>query len=120
MYLGLAHSVSGFFDPIADIFNPTALDAPDQAAELALVHAAIVFVGGLAWFSATYVGPAISLLRSPFGRPVTAALGGVYLALLVALMYVSTHALRLEAARAGVDATPPPTLLGEFLQPLRW
>ena len=81
---------------------------------------AVAVVGGLAWSCAVYVGPAVSLLRSPFGWRITTLLGGAYLLLLLATAHVSAQAVRLEAARAGIEALPGPTLLDELVQPLRW
>ena len=120
MYSGLAHTVSGFFGPLVPIMDPVTLDTPQQTTELMIVHMAIVIVGGVAWFSAAYIGPALSLLRSPFGRGITAALGVGYLVLLVSLAHVSAQAVRLEIARDAKYSKPPPTLLNELVQPLRW
>ena len=120
MYLGLAHSVSGFFAPLVQILDPVTLDAQQQMTELTIVRTAIVVVGGAAWLSASYLGPAVSLLRSPFGRGITVALGIAYLVLLVSLAHVSAQAVRLEIARDAKSTKPPPTLLNELVQPLRW
>lgn len=120
MYLGLAHSVSGFFAPFAQVLTQVSLDLPSQAQGLKTVRLALVIAGGAAWCLATYVGPLASLLRSPFGRRITLALGASYLVVLFLAAYVSRQALLLEAARSGVDAGPGIYLLHEFLQPLRW
>ncbi len=120
MYLGLAQSVSGFFGPIVQILNPVTLDVPRQMTELITVRMAIVIVGGGAWLFATYLGPAVSLLRSPFGRRTTVALGVAYLLLLLSLAHVSAQAVRLEMARDASSTKPPPTLLNELVKPLRW
>ena len=66
MYLGLAHSVSGFFSPLVQILAPVTLDPPNQMVELETTRLAILIMGGCTWFCATYIGPAVSLLRSPF------------------------------------------------------
>lgn len=120
MYLGLAHSVAGFFGPLSHVFGQGTLGASPEAAELATVRIAVVTVGGLAWFSATYFGPLISLFRSPFGWRATTALGGAYLLLVLAVAHVSAQALRLDAARGGMTSGFPTTLFHELVQPLRW
>ncbi len=120
MYLGLAQSVAAFFGPLSQIFDQVTLNITAQEAELMTVRSAIVITGGFAWLFAVYVGPAVSLLRSPFGRPVTVTLGVVYVLLLVSVAYVSAQAVRLEAARSGTEVAPPPTLINELMQPLRW
>ena len=120
MYLGLAHTVSGFFGPFALMLDQVALDAPHEMASLTAIRAAIVIVGGAAWLFAAYVGPAVSLFRSPFGRRITVALGVAYLLVLISLAHVSAQAVRLEMARDAKSTKPPPTALNELIQPLRW
>jgi threonine/homoserine/homoserine lactone efflux protein len=92
--------------------------------ELETTRLAILIMGGCTWFCATYIGPAVSLLRSPFGWRITTTLGVAYLVLLFSLSHVSAQALRLEAARSATHASPPPpalpAVLKELVQPLRW
>jgi hypothetical protein len=120
MYLGLAYSVAGFFGPLVRLLDPSTLDAANQMAELTTVHGAVLIVGGGAWFAATYIGPAVSLLRSPFDWRITAALGIAYLLLLICLAHVGAQAVRLAADRAGKDDSATANLLHELVQPLRW
>ena len=96
------------------------MSAAAEIQQLENLHLALVVTGGTGWFLATYVGPAVSLLRSPFTRRVTIGLAMAYLVLLVLVAYVSRQALLLEAARSGRDAGAATTLLAEILQPLRW
>ena len=69
MYFGLAHSVAGFFGPFIGTLGRVAANLPDHGAEMASVRVAVAFAGGGAWFLATYLGPIVSLLRSPFPDP---------------------------------------------------
>jgi hypothetical protein len=119
MYLGLAHTVAGFFGPFTGALGRIAADLPDHGTEMTTVLVGVAFAGGTAWFLATYLGPIVSLLRSPFAKSVTRALAGVYLVTLLALAWVSGQAARLEATLAHAEAEPPPLVL-EFVQPLRW
>ncbi len=119
MYLGLAQSVSGFFQPYMAVLDALGPAPPGTEATFATVHIAMLIGGGAGWLAAAYVGPVISLIRSPFGMVPTAALALAYLGLLLALAYVSAEALRFEAAHVGTDPTAF-TLPGELLQPLRW
>ena len=120
MYLGLAHSVAGFFAPFIQTLDHAAAASAPQMAELSTVRAALVILGGVAWLCAIYVGPAVSLIRSPFGRRVSVALGVAYVVLMLALAYASAKAVRLEMARDPALEKPAPTLLNELVQPLRW
>jgi hypothetical protein len=119
MYLGLAQAVSGFFQPyvaVLDVIGPADAGSP---VSLGAAYIAMLGFGGAAWLAATYVGPLISLLRSPFGRLPTRLLGVAYGLLLLALVYVGAETRRFEAASAGGDASAV-TYVGEFLQPFRW
>jgi len=120
MYLGLAHTVAGFFAPLAKSIDIFAARLPDQLTEVSILHAASVIAGGVAWFLATYVGPAVSLVRSPFERRINIALGLAFLVLLLTLSWVSSHAARLEAAGSGEKPGLIIGILWELVQPLRW
>lgn len=120
MYLGLAQSVAGFFGPMIATLDQAALDLPDQITELSVTRLAVGGIGGVAWLSAVYLGPAVTLMRSPFGWRITVSLGAGYLLLLLAVAYVSAQASRLEVARAGLEPEAPSTLLDELVQPLWW
>ena len=120
MYLGLAHTVSGFFAPLTESIKIFSANLPDQVSEIAILHTASLVAGGVAWFLATYAGPAISLVRSPFQRRTNIALGVAYLVVLLALAWVSSHALRVEATGSG-DAPGLIFSVGrELVQPFRW
>lgn len=120
MYLALAHSVAGFFGPVLHLIGQATLQVPPEAVELATVRMAAVVIGGFAWFVATYVGPIVSLFRSPFGRRVTITLGVLYIVLLLLAAHVSAMGARLEAGLADIVIDPVPTVFNELLQPLRW
>ena len=120
MYAGLAHSVAGFFGPVVLAIDQIGLDSEQQMATLATAQTAVAIVGAAAWLAAMYVGPAVSLLRSPFGRPATLALAAAYLVLVVLFAYVSAQAVELEIARDPKSPKPPTSVLKELFQPLRW
>lgn len=119
MYLGLAQSVAGSMISTLTALDQLPLDTAAQAADLGTARMALVIVGGVAWLAATYVGPVVSLLRSPFDWRANYGLGVVYMLLVLALAHVSAQARHFQAARGGIVG-PPPTLLTELLQPLRW
>lgn len=119
MFLGLAQSISGFFQPYMAVLDALAPAPPGTTASLTTIQAAALMSGGVAWLSATYLGPVISLLRSPFSRAATLAAGGAYLLLLLGLAQVGVEAMRFEAAHRDGDTTSF-SILGELVQPLRW
>lgn len=120
MYLGLAHTLAGFFAPLAVSIEIFFAKIHVTTPEMAILRTATLIAGGLAWILATYVGPAVSLMRSPFPRRINIALGIGYCILLLTLSWVSDQAVRLEASVSG----EPPGLIFAFLrelvQPLRW
>lgn len=119
MYLGLAQSVAGFMTSTLTALDQLAPDTAAQVVELGTARLALVIAGGMAWFAAMYIGPVVSLRRSPFGWRADYGLGAVYVLLVLALAHVSAQSAHFQAARGGIVG-PPPTLLNELLQPLRW
>ena len=65
MYLGLAHTIAGFFGPYIRALDAVALKVPDQAVAYATVRTAMLVAGGGAWFLATYFGPTACPLALP-------------------------------------------------------
>jgi hypothetical protein len=120
MYLALAHTVAGFFAPLTTSIEIFSAKLPDQASEIAILHTASLVAGGVAWFIATYAGPVVSLVRSPFHRRTNIALGIAYLIALVALAWVSSHAARVEATGSGDEPGLIIGVLRELVQPFRW
>ena len=120
MYAGLAYSVAGFFGPVILAIDQIAMTPGQEMAVLTSAGTGITIIGGVAWLSAMYVGPAISLLRSPFGRAPTISLGAAYLVLVFLLAYISAQAVEFERQRDPKSPKAPPTVINELFQPLRW
>ena len=120
MYLGLAHTVAGFFAPLGASINVFATHFPRNASEISILHAALSIAGGAAWFLATYVGPVVSLLRSPFPRRTNIALSVAYLISLIALCWVNSLAASVEAAGTADEIGLIMGILRELVQPFRW
>ena len=120
MYLGLAHTVAGFFAPLATSIEIVASKLPAQAAGISTLHAAAIVAGGTGWFLATYAGPAVSLLRSRFSRRANITLGIAYIILLLTFSWISAEAARVEASVAGEAPGLMFSVLRELVQPVRW
>jgi hypothetical protein len=120
MYLALAHTVAGFFQPWNAALEIFATKVPDQATQIGILHAAMAIAGGVAWFLAAYAGPVVALVRSPFQRQTNIALGFAYPVLLFVLAWVSAQAVRVEAAGAGDEPGLIFGVLRELVQPFRW
>jgi hypothetical protein len=120
MYLGLAHTLAGFFVPLAQSIEIFSANLPDHASDISILQTAALVAGGTAWFLAIYAGPVVSLVRSPFQRRINIALGMSYVVVLLALCWVSAHAVGVEAAVAGGESGMIVSVLGELVQPFRW
>ncbi len=119
MYLALAQTVTGFFDPFQDQMGRVLLEDPAQAQMFGLVHAGVGIAGGIAWAMATYLGPVVSLMRSPFEKGVTVGLGFAYLVLLLLVAGIWTMATRLHFQQLGQDEALP-SWFGGLIAPLVW
>ena len=120
MYLALAHTVAGFFQPLAASIETFAGKVPDKAAELSVIKSAMIIAGGIGWFLAVYVGPLVSLVRSPFQRRTNIALGIAYLCLVLVLCWATAQTVQVEAAVSADKPGPIFSVLRELVQPLRW
>jgi hypothetical protein len=120
MYLALAHTLAGFFGPLAMTIKIVADKLPDKASEIYILKSASIGAGGIAWFVAVYVGPMVSLVRSPFQRHTNIALGSAYLVVLLVLCWVSSQTVKVEATAIADESGLIFSILRELVQPLRW
>ncbi len=120
MYLGLAYTVAGFFAPVGVAIDSFATNISARASQIAILRSALSVSGGVAWFLATYAGPLVSLRRSPFDRRTNIALGVAYLVLLIALSWVNSQAVGVEAAGTAGETGLIMGILRELVQPFRW
>lgn len=120
MYLALAHTLAGFFGPLVTSIDTLMGKLPDKASQLYIIKLAMTSGGGIGWFGAIYVGPLVTLLRSPFARRINVTIGIVYLLQLLLLCWITSQAVQVEAT---ADADVPGLFFGvlrELVQPLRW
>ena len=119
MYLALAQTVTAFFGPYHFVLvgMEQALGPGHEA--MGLITVATTTTGAIAWALAMYVGPAVSLIRSPFGRGTTITLGIVYLAVMTTVSTVLVKAHQMELRALGEESTNL-GWLGGFVQPLLW
>jgi hypothetical protein len=120
MYLALAQTLAGFFLPWIAALEIFAAKLPNQATQIAALHTAMAIAGGAGWFLATYAGPVVSLMRSPFPRRTNIALGIAYLVLLLALSWVGAQAAHVESSVSGDVPGLMIGVLKELVQPFRW
>ena len=120
MYLALAHTLAGFFAPLAESIDNVAGILMDKGSEFRILKTATIGMGGVGWFLAVYVGPMVSLLRSPFPRRTNIVLGIVYLVVLLVLCWVSAQTVRVEAKVLTDQPGLIFSIMRELVQPLRW
>lgn len=117
MYLALAQTVTGFFSPYLHGLEVTAMQSAEEQKALDALRNGIAVAAGLAWFLAAYLGPIVSLLRSPYGRVATLlnAFGYVFLFLLASRLWAIARTIERPGAESGLL----PWLSG-FVAPLVW
>lgn len=121
MYAALSNTVTGFFSPLNETFLSIARQLPAQSAQVLLFSTVVFYFGCITWGAATYFGPCITLIRSPFSRRITITLGGTYLLLLQLTHWINYQVLLFEAENIG-EITPqiPFHFLLAFIQPALW
>lgn len=120
MYMALAHTLAGFFAPLSATIKIVAGELPHKASEINILQSALIIVGSVAWFMATYAGPVVSLVRSPFQRRTNIVFGIAYLLVLLVLSWITALTLRMESAVSGDGPGLIFSVLRELVQPLRW
>ena len=120
MYLGLAYTISGFFELLGTSVAMLADKAPQGKAAFSHLYVALLITGGSGWFLAMYVGPAVTLMRSPFSHRINVSLGITYVMLLIVLAWVNSEAVRLETAGSPHERGVLLRILRELAQPFRW
>jgi hypothetical protein len=119
MYLALSHTLAGYFAPLANRIEMTAVTLPDRTPVFKAYQSASVVAGGAAWFLATYIGPFTSLVRSPCFRRTNIVLGAAYLSVLVVFCWLTAETVRVSAV-SGDQPGLMFSVLRELVQPLRW
>jgi hypothetical protein len=120
MYMAVAHTVAGFFAPLTMAIETVAGEMPNKASEISILQSGAIVVGGVAWFLANYVGPLVSLAKSPFHRRTNIALGIAYLLVMLVFCWLTAQSVRVEAAVSGDEPGLIFSVLRELVQPLRW
>ncbi len=120
MYLGLAYTIAGFFQPLSGSIENIGAKLPGEASGISVLHTSVLITGGLGWFLATYIGPLVSLARSPFNQFTNISLGVVYVLVLFLLFWVNAHSLEVETLGDGKSAWSITGVLKEMVQPFRW
>lgn len=120
MYLGLAHTMTGFFSPLSESIILFSAKIPTQELKILTLQTTVLITGGAGWFLATYIGPCVSLARSPFNHKTNIMLGAAYLALLLFLFWVSAQSIQVETLSSGDESKLISGILKEFIQPFRW
>jgi len=115
MYQSLAQTVAGFFPPFIGAVDVVMAAAPQ--ARLDEFRATLLVMGGAAWLLAGYVGPLVSLVRSPFSRAANVSLAAAYVVLLLA---IAVAGAQVAAAGQSDDRVGFASVLVELVQPLRW
>ena len=119
MYLALTQTVVGFFSSYERVLETLSMQTEAGQEALSVIRIGILVAGSIAWFLAIYVGPIVSLVRSPHGR-ITKAFHAVgYLGVLVCISHLWWAAQWIER-RTLAGGSSPSAWLNAFAAPLFW
>ncbi|MCV6825058.1 MULTISPECIES: hypothetical protein [Halocynthiibacter] len=119
MFLGLSYTLVAFFQPLLTELSTRQLPTPQDTEKFQLLFRTISYMAAVTWALAAYVGPIVSLLRSPFGKVWNVALGVSYLLLMVMLAHFIGIAFELQLRLEHEYVSQWPVLQLFFL-PLEW
>ncbi|MGV2986054.1 hypothetical protein ACE1OE_00315 [Vibrio sp. E150_011] len=120
MYFGLANAVTGFFAPLNEQFLLAIQLAPSQEIQITIFRKAIYYLGATAWFVTLYIGPLVTLIRSPFPKTINRYLGLSYILMLAAITWLNYQAFVFEAFNTQTKGLAIPHYLSELFQPIVW
>jgi hypothetical protein len=120
MYLALANTITGFFSPLNDSLSLLVQQMPEQAAQAELLRKAVFLLGSVVWVAAIYLGPLVSLLRSPFSSQTNLLMLLTYLGLLLIMFWLNYQVMLFELANSESASFILPRFMVEFFQPLVW
>jgi hypothetical protein len=119
MYLALAQTVAGFFGPYLRLLEVASMRTEAEQEALSAIRIGMAVAGSVPWILAIYVGPIISLVRSPHDRVTKLLHAAGYLGVLTYISRLWSAAQRIEGnALAGEG--PPSAWFNAFAAPLFW
>lgn len=119
MFLGLSYTLVGFFQPLLTELSMRQLPTPQETEQFQILLRTISYMTAVAWALAAYVGPFVSLLRSPFGKVWNVTLGVSYFLLTVMLAHFIGVAFELQLRLEHEPVSQWP-ILQLFFLPLEW
>jgi hypothetical protein len=119
MYLALAQTVVGFFGPYLHLLEGVSMRTEAEQEALSTIRIGLAIAGSAPWILATYVGPIVSLVRSPHDR-VTKLLHVVgYFGILICISRLWSAAQRVAGGNLAGDGSPS-AWFSAFAAPLFW
>ncbi len=119
MYLALAQTVVGFFGPYLRLLEGVSLRTEAEQEALSAIRIGMAVAGSAPWILAIYVGPIVSLVRSPHDRVTKLLHAAGYLGVLVCVSRLWWAAQRIEGRTLAGDGSPS-AWLSAFAAPLWW
>jgi len=114
-----AQTVAGFFSPYLRALEAVSVPTDAKQEALSALRIGVAIAGSTAWVLATYVGPIVSLVRSPLGRVPKLLHAAGYLGVLVCVSRLWWAAQRIEGRTLAGDGSPSASL-NAFAAPLSW
>jgi hypothetical protein len=119
MYLAVAQTVAGLFSPYLRALEAVSVATEAKQEALSAIWIGMTVAGSTAWGLVTYVGPIVSLVRSPLGRVPKLLHAAGYLGVLVCVSRLWWAAQRVEGRNLAMDGSLS-AWLSVFVAPLSW
>ncbi|MBD1388966.1 hypothetical protein IC617_05950 [Neiella sp. HB171785] len=118
MYAGLANAATAFFAPLHESFVLASQGAQLEQIDVSVFGVVIHLLGGFVWLVSIYVGPIVSLARSPFGKRCNQIMSFAYVVSLMAMFWFYHLTFSIEASSQVLPSLSSYFL--QFMQPLFW
>jgi hypothetical protein len=119
MYLALAQTVAGFFGPYLSLLAGVSMRTEAEREALSVIRLGMAAAGSAPWILAIYVGPIVSVVRSPHGRLTKLLHAAGYLGVLICVSRLWSAAQRIEGSTLREDGSPS-AWFSAFAAPLFW
>ena len=119
MYLALAQTVVGFFGPYMHLLEEMSMRTADGEEALSVIWIGMAVAGSAPWILAIYVGPIVSLVRSPHDRVTKLLHAAGYLGALICISRVWSAAQQIEGGALSRDGLAS-AWFSAFVAPLFW
>jgi hypothetical protein len=124
MYLALSQSIAGltrkYLGAVNNAIHAIHAAHPGETSLGDFLGVALMLLSLLAWALTMYVGPCISIARSPLHNRERGALWAIYAGMMLTIFLIATQAHQLQDVVLDEPESVLSIFAWQFLQPLTW